>query len=120
VLVLQKPHKLLIIKLFFKIAFHLKGEKHLPFLQDPIIILAPPLAYAVKAKPYGWPSASLDLTRYGAIFFLKPEGKRKFSFFLSPCDFPFLPEPRAVKGKPAGRSLRLKAQVGASVASGDP
>ncbi|MCD6319237.1 MAG: hypothetical protein J7M03_00995, partial [Candidatus Desulfofervidaceae bacterium] len=33
--------------------------------------------------------ASLDLARFGAIFFLRPEGKTKISFSLPPFSFLF-------------------------------
>ncbi|MDL1970499.1 MAG: hypothetical protein LWW94_05930, partial [Candidatus Desulfofervidaceae bacterium] len=70
-----------------------------------------------RPSPAGGLAASLDLARFGAIFFLRPEGK--ISFSLPPFNFSFLPGPSAVKGKPEGRSLP-KGQVGTSVASEDP
>jgi len=59
--------------------------KNIYFPSSPIIIIAPSLAYAVKAKPYGWPSASLDRARCGADFLF--EVGRKKGNFLFPFSF---------------------------------
>jgi len=81
-----------------------------PF-QDPIIIIAPSLAYAVKAKPYGWPSASLDRARCGADFLFEVGRKKgNFSFSLSPLIFLFAKaewsQGQARRAQPAQRAGR--------------